>query len=577
MRKLALHWKIIIALLVGIIWSMVAGGFFGGMQTGTIDGPFETVEAFNEESGDSQSYFLVTIDYSQENLSKVKFFDSNKQVISVLESSWVGNNPLSKKAHFKLPQRTDKHTQVMYAYKGSFLNGLTSFTSDWVNPFGTIFIRLLKFIAIPLVLFSIIAGVSSLSDISKLGRMGAKTLGIYLITTVFAVTIGLVLVNLIKPGELMGEREREKNRVRYELWASDNGKEIVGNQDFLSDPRKRELLIEVKSETSRNKKDISKYESRKENSKSGGPLQPLVDVIPENVIKSLLEGKMLQVIFFAIFFGITMAILPKERMKGIQSFVDGVGDIFVKMVDIIMKAAPFFVFCLMAGLMTQMAGSPQELIGMFASLGWYSMTVLIGLFLMIFIFYPSIMLILTKKRLTYGGFFKRISPAQFLAFSTSSSAATLPVTIECVEERIGVDKKIASFVLPIGATVNMDGTSLYQAVAVIFLAQIHMIDLSLGTQLTIVGMATLASIGSAAVPSAGLVMLMIVLESIGLNPAWIAIIMPVDRILDMCRTVVNVTGDATVATVIASSEGELNVVTDEELEKLDSEDLEVTN
>ena len=435
----------------------------------------------------------------------------------------------------------------------------------------------MKFIAIPLVLFSIIAGVSSLSDISKLGRMGAKTLGIYLITTVFAVAIGLMLVNLIKPGELMGEREREKNRVRYELWASDNGKEIVGNQDFLGDPGKRELLIEVKSETSSNKKDISKYETRKENSKSGGPLQPLVDVIPENVIKSLLEGKMLQVIFFAIFFAITMAILPKERMKGIQSFVDGVGDIFVKMVDIIMKAAPFFVFCLMAGLMTQMAGSPQELIGMFASLGWYSMTVLIGLFLMIFIFYPSIMLILTKKKLTYGGFFKRISPAQFLAFSTSSSAATLPVTIECVEERIGVDKKIASFVLPIGATVNMDGTSLYQAVAVIFLAQIHMIDLSFGTQLTIVGMATLASIGSAAVPSAGLVMLMIVLESIGLNPAWIAIIMPVDRILDMCRTVVNVTGDATVATVIASTEGELNVVSDEELEKLDSEDLEVTN
>ena len=345
MRKLALHWKIIIALLIGIIWSMVAGGFFGGMQSGTIDGPFETIQTFNEESGDSQSHFLVTIDYSQGDLSKVKFFDDNKTVIPVLESSWVDNDSKSKQAQFKLPQRLDKHQHVMYAYKGSFLNRLTSFTSDWVNPFGTIFIRLLKFIAIPLVLFSIIAGVSSLSDISKLGRMGAKTLGIYLITTVFAVAIGLMLVNLIKPGELMGEREREKNRVRYELWASDNGKEIVGNQDFLGDPGKRELLIEVKSETSSNKKDISKYETRKENSKSGGPLQPLVDVIPENVIKSLLEGKMLQVIFFAIFFGITMAILPKERMKGIQSFVDGVGDIFVKMVDIIMKACS--VFCIL--------------------------------------------------------------------------------------------------------------------------------------------------------------------------------------------------------------------------------------
>lgn len=569
MKKIALHWKIIIALIIGIVWSMVAGGFFGGMESGNIKGPFSVKEKVDTLSQTKQLYAIIEIDYKENDLSKIKFFTKDRKAILIESSKWVNDDSKSGKAVFTL-LINEGIDEISYSYKGSFLNSFTSFTSNWVNPFGTIFIRLLKFIAIPLVLFSIIAGVSSLSDLSKLGRMGAKTLGIYLATTVFAVGTGLILVNFISPGKMMDQNDREKNRVRYEMWATANLKEPIGDFDYLHDPTKMIAVNEVKATQHKGEQDISKFEKRKEESKSGGALQPLVDIIPENIIKSLLEGQMLQVIFFAIFFGVVMAMLPKERMAGIQSFVDGVGDIFVKMVDVIMKGAPFFVFCLMAGLMTKMAGSPQELISMFASLGWYSITVLLGLILMIFIFYPAIMLLLTKRKLSYGGFFKRISPAQFLAFSTSSSAATLPVTIECVEERIGVDKKVASFVLPIGATVNMDGTSLYQAVAVIFLAQIHMIDLSFSTQLTIVAMATLASIGSAAVPSAGLVMLMIVLESIGLNPAWIAIIMPVDRILDMCRTVVNVTGDATVATIIASTENELNLVSDEELAKMDA-------
>jgi Na+/H+-dicarboxylate symporter len=204
-----------------------------------------------------------------------------------------------------------------------------------------------------------------------------------------------------------------------------------------------------------------------------------------------------------------------------------------------------------------MADTPAQVFEIFKGLGSYSIVVMIGLALMIFVVYPTIVRSVVKQ-LTYKEFLKRISPAQFLAFSTSSSAATLPVTMECVEENLGVSRNITSFVLPIGATVNMDGTSLYQAVAVVFLAQLHMVDLSMGQQLTIVLTATLASIGSAAVPSAGLVMLIIVLQSVGLNPLWIAIIFPVDRILDMMRTVVNVTGDATVATVIAQTEGELN-------------------
>ena len=223
-----------------------------------------------------------------------------------------------------------------------------------------------------------------------------------------------------------------------------------------------------------------------------------------------------------------------------------------------MKAAPFFVFALLAGVVSKMAGNDiSKVTQIFKGLSTYSLTVFVGLVFMIFVTYPLILKIFTRV-IPYKGFFKAMSPAQTLAFSTSSSAATLPVTMECVEENLGVDKKITGFVLPIGATVNMDGTSLYQAVAVLFLAQIHMIDLSIAQQLTIVLTATLASIGSAAVPSAGLVMLIIVLESVGLNPAWIGIVLPVDRILDMCRTVVNVTGDATVSSVIAKGEGLLN-------------------
>jgi Na+/H+-dicarboxylate symporter len=266
---------------------------------------------------------------------------------------------------------------------------------------------------------------------------------------------------------------------------------------------------------------------------------------------------MLQVIFFAIFFGLCLAILPEEKVSTLKSFIDGTNEVFLKMVDIVMQGAPFFVFALMAGVLSNMADTPGEVFEIFKGLGSYSLTVVVGLAFMIFVFYPVIARTVIKP-MTYMGFFRRISPAQFLAFSTSSSAATLPVTMECVEENIGVSRNITGFVLPIGATVNMDGTSLYQAIAVIFLAQLHMVDLDLGQQLTIVLTATLASIGSAAVPSAGLVMLIIVLQSVGLNPLWIAIIFPVDRILDMCRTVVNVTGDATVSTIIAKSENELN-------------------
>jgi Na+/H+-dicarboxylate symporter len=453
---------------------------------------------------------------------------------------------------------------IIYSFLSSYM-GWNTFTNNWINPFGDIFIRLLKFIAVPLVLFSIISGVSSLPDPSRLGRMGAKTLLAYLTTTVAAVTIGLLVVNLFQPGVFVSEEQRQKNRIKYELWTeATEGVEILDGRNFLNDPQFAEEVERATAEFQQEQgrtddKVVAKMEDA-ERLKSASPLQFIVDLVPENIFKALADGKlMLQVIFFGIFFGIMLILIPKEKADPVRNIVDGVNEVFLKMVDVVMQAAPFFVFALMAGVIAQMADTPAEVLEIFKGLLTYSLAVAGGLFFMIFVFYPALMLLLVR-RFSYAEFFRRVSPAQFLAFSTSSSAATLPVTMECVRENLGVSNNVTNFVLPIGATVNMDGTSLYQAIAVVFLAQMHMVDLTIGQQITIVLTATLASIGSAAVPSAGLVMMIVVLQSVGLNPAWIAIVFPVDRILDMCRTVVNVTGDATVSSIIAKSEGELNPV-----------------
>ncbi len=435
--------------------------------------------------------------------------------------------------------------------------GWQDFTRDWVDPFGTIFINLLKLIAIPLILFSIISGIVSLGNPKDLGKLGIRTLILYLFTTVMAVSLGLILVNLFSPGKALSDEVRIENRIAYELWAQHENVEIRDDIRLSEDLANKDLVEKKKEQLQKELKDdvTSKYKSAKKH----GPLAALVDLVPVNIFDSLAgNGSMLQIIFFAIFFGIALLYIPSDKSQVVIQFVDGASEVFIKMVDIIMKGAPFFVFALMAGVVNNIAGdNPAKIVEIFKGLGWYALTVLIGLLLMAFVIYPTILKLLVPKR-KFFDFLKGISPAQALAFSTSSSAATLPVTFECVEENLGVDKKTAGFVLTIGATVNMDGTSLYQAVAVVFLAQMHLINLSLGQQITVVLTATLASIGSAAVPSAGIVMLMIVLNSVGLNPAWIAIILPVDRILDMVRTTVNVTGDASVACVIDKYTNEIS-------------------
>jgi Na+/H+-dicarboxylate symporter len=248
--------------------------------------------------------------------------------------------------------------------------------------------------------------------------------------------------------------------------------------------------------------------------------------------------------------------LPPIKTEPVVKFVDSANEIFVRMVEIIMRAMPFFVFALMAASLVESAGNNMDkLYSLLNFLLSYSLVVVAGLLIMAFVFYPTLVTLFIK-RLSVKSFLKGISKAQLTAFSTSSSVATLPVTMDCVNNNLKVPKSTTSFVLPIGATVNMDGTSLYQAVAVVAMAQFHMIDLTVVQQTVIILTATLASIGAAAVPSAGLVLMILVLESVGLNPAWIAIILPVDRILDMCRTVVNVTGDATVSLLVSSSEDE---------------------
>ncbi|MEQ9186405.1 MAG: dicarboxylate/amino acid:cation symporter [Cryomorphaceae bacterium] len=439
--------------------------------------------------------------------------------------------------------------------------GWNEFTLDYIDPFGKIFINILKLIAVPLVLFSIISGVSALGDVTKLGKIGVKTLLLYVATTMIAVSIGLFAVNALNPGSKVSEDLLIDNRISYELWTNANGIERLDDICYSCDENYADRVEVVsKRPTDDGASDwVNDKLIKAKTTKESRPLQPVVDIVPSNIIKALFDMEMLQVIFFAIFFGIVLVMLPREKAQPVMDFIDGVNEVFIKMVDVVMKAMPFFVFCLLAGAIVSAAGDdPGKLAELLSFLLWYSIAVVLGLAFMVFIFYPGLTSAIVKK-MNYGFFMKGISKAQLTAFSTSSSVATLPVTLVCVENNLGVSKRTTSFVLPIGATVNMDGTSLYQAVAVVALAQFHMVDLNLMQQLTIVFTATLASIGAAAIPSAGLVLMIIVLESVGLNPAWIALIFPVDRILDMCRTVVNVTGDASVSTIVANSENELTI------------------
>ncbi len=415
------------------------------------------------------------------------------------------------------------HWQIILGMIGGVLFALLminfdwgkEFVSDWIKPFGTIFINALKLIAVPLILASLIKGVSDLKDISKLSIMGGRTLLIFIVTTSVAVSLGLGVVNIINPGKTISTATRVQ---LVESYSSDTS---------------------VKIEAAAKQKE-------------SGPLQALEDLVPSNIFEAASNNaNMLQVIVFAILFGVGLILIPDEKALPVKAFFDGFNEVILKLIDLIMLTAPYGVFALLAALVVEAPNAD-----LFVALLWYAFSVVVGLLLMIG-FYVLIIWIFTKKSPAY--FLKGIAPAQLLAFSTSSSAATLPVTMERVEEHLGVESEVSSFVLPIGATVNMDGTALYQAVAAVFIAQAFGMDLSLTTQLGIIVTATLASIGSAAVPGAGMVMLVIVLAQAGIPEAGLALIFAVDRPLDMCRTSVNVTSDATVSVLIAKSMGKLKM------------------
>ena len=396
---------------------------------------------------------------------------------------------------------------VLFGFIMSTVNGGGVFISNWIKPFGTIFINSLKLIAIPLILASLIKGVSDLKDISKLSSMGTITITTYLTTTVIAVSVGLLLVNIVKPGDTISEKTRT---------------ELIGQYDSDAE-KKRNAAAETKE---------------------AGPLQPLVDLVPSNFVAAASDNKnMLQVIFFSILFGISMILIPPNKAKPIKDFFDSFNEVVLKIIDLIMMFAPYGVFGLLAPLVVEAPNAD-----LLKSLLMYSLTLLLGLILMIIIYLLIVKLLTGRNPIS---FLKAILPAQLVAFSTSSSAATLPVTMDRVQNHLNVQKEVSSFVLPIGATINMNGTAVYQAVAAVFIAQTFGLDLSFTAQLGIISTATLASIGAAAVPSGGIIVLVIVLAQAGIPEAGLALIFAVDRPLDMFRTVVNITGDATVSTIVS--------------------------
>ena len=388
--------------------------------------------------------------------------------------------------------------------------GFSAFVFSYIKPIGSAFIKLISMVVVPLVFASLLVGTASLNDIRKLGRIGAKTVAYYLCTTIIAISIGLLLANTLKPGVGLSEE------ARTNLIQSGGEKEGAQIETALKKPTVTDILL---------------------------------NIIPTNPVKAFVEGKMLQIIFLALMTGICLGLIPSERSRPVINFFEGINELIIQMVHIIMKLAPYGVFALISAVVADFG------LGILLVLLKYSSVVIVGLILHVTIVYSSAIKIFSKHKIRT--FFRGIRPAQLIAFSSASSSATLPVTMECAEKNLGVPGQIASFALPLGATINMDGTALYQGVSAVFIAQFYGMGLTVPQQLTIVLTAVLASIGTAGTPMAGVITLAIVLKSIGVPLEGIALIMGVERILDMCRTVVNVTGDASCAVVVASSESEL--------------------
>ncbi len=410
----------------------------------------------------------------------------------------------------KFWKNMELHTKIILGLiLGAVFGVIVGPKSVLIKPIGDIFLRLITMIVLPLVFSSLFVGTASLGDIKKLGRIGAKTLLFYLVTTVVAITIGLIAVNNLKPGKYIKKETKEQLYKNY----------VNSGQINLKKVQKTSLI------------------------------DTLVNIVPRNPVKSFVKSDMLQVIFLAIMFGIAATLLPKDRGDPLLKFFNSVSDVSIKVVDIIMKFAPYGVFALLAAIIGKYGYK------ILVTLLTYSLTVVLGLFVHTFIILPFFVKFLSK--VSIKEFLVKMRDVMILAFSTSSSNATLPVTMETVETKFKVPSYISSFVLPLGATINMNGTALYQGVAAVFIAQVYGIKLTLAGQLTIVLTATLAAVGTAGVPGVGIITLAMILRAINVPIEGIALILGVDRILDMLRTISNVLGDAAAAIVIAKSEKEI--------------------
>ncbi len=384
----------------------------------------------------------------------------------------------------------------------------TGFVNNWVRPWGQVFIRLLQLIAVPLVFVSLVKGVIGLSDIGKFSRIGIRTIILYLLTTAFAVTVGMSLGLVVRPGQ------------------------FVDRQTVVSMQENYKSVVEQKK-------------AEADTMKNSGPLSFLEEVVPDNFVAATSDNrKMLQVIFFAVLFGIAALCIERTKIAPVEQLFDSLYHILLKVIDFVILFAPYGVTALMAGLVIDFSGN----LSMFGALAVYAITVVSGLLFLISVFYPTLIYLFTKMKPNF--FIKTMYPVQLFAFTTSSSAATLPLNLETTENKLGVSNEVTSFVLPVGATINMDGTSCYQAIAVLFIAQVIGIDLTLMQLFTILLMTIISSIGTPSIPGGSYVILTMVLASVGIPPEGLALILGIDRPLDMLRTAVNVTGDATVAAIV---------------------------
>jgi proton glutamate symport protein len=378
--------------------------------------------------------------------------------------------------------------------------------TEWI---GRLFLAAIRMVVVPLVFCSLAVGVASLGDPRRLGRIGGRTLLLFLVTVVLAVSIGLGLTNLLRPGDLMDEADRARLLATYAEDAAAAAGGAVAAPSLLDQ---------------------------------------LVGMVPVNPVAALADGDMLQIIVFAVLVGTALTMLPVERSRPVLAVLDGANEVMVVLVGLAMQLAPFGV----AAILFQVVGTTGW--SVLVALSAYAAIVIVGLLLQLFVVYGS--LVRFVAGLPFVRFLRTLRPVILVAFGTSSSNATLPVTMRSVEEDLGVSRQVASFVLPLGATVNMDGTALYQGVATVFVAQIYGMDLSVVDQLTIVVMATLASVGAAGVPGAGMITLTMVLTAVGVPIEGLALVLGVDRLLDMFRTAVNVLGDCVASAVVARLEGE---------------------